>query len=333
LKRPTGSLESHRKAFLEALRVRGYAEASLRSYGASVALFGRYLGGGDSAAGRGPIRDIRAVDGGAVAAYGLWLSRRGYSANTRHMHIKALRRFFEHLEAVDAVLLNPCAGLPLPRLPDRPPRGVLSIQEARRILEAPDTGTARGIRDRAILELFYSTGIRGEEMAALRLDDADWRGGFARVERGKFARGRMVPVGRTACEWLRRYATEIRPGWIPRGHDGGALWLSSLRPHRPMGRQAIAVMVCRYKSVTGIDRPGRTHLWRHTCATHLVAGGADIAYVQQLLGHRSLETTQLYTRVVVQDVRAALNRSHPRSRVRAGSAIATAGPTEGGHGQ
>ena len=229
------------------------------------------------------------------------------------MKLISLRRFFEHLEATDAVLINPCVGLILPKFEDRLPRGVLSQAEARRVLDAPDTQTKKGIRDKAILELFYSTGIRGEEMAALTLHDVDTKAGFVRVTKGKFAKDRVVPMGAKAADYVAEYLRKVRFPWSQHQKDERSLWLASIWPHGPLKKQAIAAMVRDYKLLAGVERPGRTHLWRHTCATHMVQGGANLAYVQRLLGHRSLETTAIYTRVSAAEVADTIRRKHPRS--------------------
>lgn len=310
------ALEAHRTTFLESLRVRGYAAASLKSYGGSLAVFFRFL------ASRG-IDDIREAERETVRAYALELAQPGrYATQTRHVHLKTLRRFFEHLEAIDAVLLNPCLGLVLPKLEDRLPRTVLTAGEVKQILNAPDTQEGRGIRDRAILELFYSTGIRLEEMARLTIHDADWRNGFVRVTRGKHAKDRVVPMGAKAADYIREYLERVRRPWVRAGlaveanRDERALWLSSRKPHRLLKSQAIQVMVKQYARECGLEKAVTPHVWRHSCATHLLSNGANLMQVKQLLGHRSLRTTQVYTRVSIGEVKEAHRRSHPRSRAK-----------------
>ena len=187
------SLESHRAAFLESLRVRNFSPATLASYGQSLDLFFRFLSG------RG-IEDVREADRRTIRDYQTWLMQRGYTIWTVHARLIALRRFFEHLEKTDTVLLNPCGSLVLPKLEDRLPRNVLTPAEARRILDQPDTQTRKGIRDKAILEVFYSTGIRLEEMSKLTTHDVDTRNGFLRVNKGKFAKDRVTPMGRKASQ-------------------------------------------------------------------------------------------------------------------------------------
>lgn len=302
-------LESPRRSFLESLRVRRFSPATRRSYAQSLDLFFRFL------IGRG-IEDVREVVRRTIRDYQTWLMGRGYTIWTVQARLIALRRFYEHLEKTDAVLLNPCAGLVLPATEKRLPHSVLTRREARAALEAPDTQTRQGIRDRAILEVFYSTGIRLEEMARLSIFDVDTRNGFLRVNQGKFGKDRVVPMGRKACDYVREYLEKIRWEWSKSHRDERALWLSSLNPHRPLKSQVIQVMVRNYGKRAGLMKRLTPHLWRHTCATHLIANGSNIAYVQRLLGHRSLSTTQIYTRVTVPEVQAAWRRAHPRSRNR-----------------
>lgn len=301
------ALEALRTAFLESLRLRGQSPATLRARSQSLTTFFLWL----TDAG---IEDVREVMRENIRTYQLWLTRRGLTTYTLHVKLSGLRRFFEHLEKLDAILVNPCIGLILPKLEDRLPRGVLSQAEARRILDAPDTQSKKGIRDRAILELFYSTGIRGEEMAALTIHDVDCKSGFVRVHKGKFAKDRVVPMGTKASAYVAEYLRHVRLPWSATRKEERALWLNAMQPHGPIKKPAIAMMIAQYKTLAGIERPGRTHLWRHTCATHLVQGGANLAYVQRLLGHRSLETTQIYTRVSAAEISGTLRRKHPRAR-------------------
>ncbi|MGI8480490.1 MAG: tyrosine-type recombinase/integrase [Chthoniobacterales bacterium] len=305
----TDALEALRTSFLESLRVRGQAPATLRARSQSLSTFFLWL----TSAG---IEDVRELTREHLRTYQLALTQQGLTTYTLHAKLSGLRRFFEYLESTDAILVNPCLGMVLPKLEDRLPRNVLSQAEARRVLDAPDTQTKKGIRDRAILELFYSTGIRGEEMAALTLHDVDCKNGFVRVTKGKFAKDRVVPMGQKASQYVREYLAHVRLPWSAQCKDERALWLCSIRPHGALKKPAIALMVDQYKKLAGIERPGRTHLWRHTCATHLVQNGANLAYVQRLLGHRSLETTQIYTRVAPAEAQATHRKAHPRSRAK-----------------
>jgi len=302
------SLETHCRAFLESLRVRNFSPATLASRCQSLDTFFRFLCGRQ-------IGDVREVATETIRDYQVFLSSQPFTTHTAHAKLIALRRFFEHLEKTDAVLVNPCCKMVLPKLEDRLPRNVLTPAEARRILDEPDTQTRKGIRDKAILEVFYSTGIRLEEMSRLTTHDVDTRNGFLRVNKGKFAKDRVTPMGRKASQYVEEYLRQVRAEWSKRNRDERALWLCSIAPYRPLKKQAIGVYVREYAQAAGISKRVTPHVWRHTCATHLVANGSNIAYVQRLLGHRSLETTQIYTRVAVPEVKATFKRRHPRARV------------------
>ena len=299
------STDALQTTFLEALKVRRFSPATIKSRQASLAVFFGWL------AGIG-IADVREVHRLTVRDYQLWLQGRGYAVPTVQVHLQALRRFFEHLETTDVILVNPCAGVMLPKLASRLPKVVLTQGEARALLDAPDTQTKIGIRDKAVLEMFYSTGIRLAEMARLTIHDADYKNGFVRVTKGKGGKDRVVPLGRKACDYVREYLQKVRSEWSKANRDERALWLSSKQPHGPLKSQAIEVMVKQYGREAGIKKNVTPHVWRHTCATHLVTDGANIAYVQRLLGHRSLRTTQIYTRTTIAEIKAMHTKAHPR---------------------
>lgn len=289
--------------YLDALRVRGLSPATLCSRENAVRAFLARLGLGR--------KDLRAITRTDVEAHAAALLSSRLTAGTVRVHLTALRSFFAWLETMDAVLVNPCVGVPLPKLPDRLPRRVLTAGEVKKILAQPDTGTSQGQRDRALLEVFYSSGLRLAEATALGVHDLDLSGGFVRVARGKGGRGRIAPLGASAVEALRAYL-DARRAWLEaRGQMEAALWLSPIKPHGPLKKEAVALVVRRCARRAGIA--ASTHAWRHTCATHLMRDGAAVVYVQRLLGHRSLATTQIYTRVSIAEVSATVRASHPRS--------------------
>jgi integrase/recombinase XerD len=303
------ALAEHRAAFLESLKIRHCSPATIKSWHGSLTVFFGYMAAQGMA-------DVRDVSRQTVKDYQLWLLAQEYTPMTVASRMQAVRRFFEHLEKTDAILVNPCPGIPLPRMGSRLPKTVLTEKEARVLLDAPNTQTGHGIRDKAILETFYSTGIRLEEMARLTIHDVDCRNGFVRVNKGKFAKDRMVPLGRKASDYVREYLQKVRAQWSKTNRDERALWLSSKQPNGPLKSQAIAVMVKHYGRQAGLEKAVTPHVWRHSCATHLVADGANIAYVQRLLGHRSLRTTQIYTRTTIAEIKATHARAHPQARRR-----------------
>jgi integrase/recombinase XerD len=300
-------LESFRSSFLESMRVRRYAPATLTARSQSLTVLFTFM------AGRG-IDDAREITREHIRAFALWLLASDYTDHTRSSHLAGVRAFFAHLERIDAILVNPCADMVLPRIKSRLPRGVLTPEEARRVLDAPDVQTRAGLRDKAIMEVFYSTGLRLAELARLSVFDIDHRNGFVRVNLGKGSKDRIVAIGEKACGYVREYLAVVRGPWSQANKDERALWLSSKRPHGPLKSQAIEVMVKQYGRAVGLRVT--PHLWRHTCATHLTANGAGLSAVQRQLGHRSLRTTQIYTRVTVPDLVTMHKRAHPRARSR-----------------
>ena len=309
----SAALDQHRQNFVEALKVRRAAPKTIDIRERAVRTFFKYLA-------EVHLDDAREVTRQTVRDYQLWLQDR-YSGATVLNYIMGLRRFFDHLEKTDVVLVNPCAGLLLPPQPNRLPKNVLTVAEARRVLRVPDTQTPRGIRDRAILEMFYSTGLRIGELTALTVHDMDTQNGFVRVNHGKGGKDRVVPMGGTACRYVREYLREVRAKWAVKNREERALWLISYKPYRPVKTQQITVMVREYGQAAGLNKPLTAHVWRHTCATHLVANDANLVYVQRLLGHKSLTTTQIYTRVAVPELRVTLKKKHPRRQ--AAPAVAT----------
>jgi site-specific recombinase XerD len=295
----------HLAAYLESLRVRSLSPETIRGHTCAVLSF--FLAAG--------VADVREVTREHIRAHAAALcASRKLAVGTVRARLLALKAFFAWLEATNAILINPSLGLALPSEAARLPKRVLSESEVRRILASPDPATPKGRRDRAVLELFYSSGIRLEEMQKLAVHDLDLTGGFIRVNCGKGGRGRIVPIGETACAALRTYLA-VRPGWLRASKDPlmtDALWLSSVQPYHPIDKPAIALIVRRAAARAGIKRVVGPHLWRHTCATHLLNGGGNVVYVQKLLGHRRLKTTEIYTRVTIRDLKRTHRNAHPR---------------------
>ena len=186
--------------------------------------------------------------------------------------------------------------------------------EAKKMMEAPDTSTALGYRDRCILEVLYSTGIRRGELNALKVTDLDLDGGFLRVNQGKGGKDRVVPLGRMACRFIRSYLEHVRPLYLRK--DPAMPWLFLSRKSGRMSTMVARGVVRRYTQEVGIGKKVTPHTFRHTCATLMLKNGANIRHVQEQLGHASLETTKIYTAVTVTDLKEIHKRCHPRERER-----------------
>jgi len=220
----------------------------------------------------------------------------------------AIKGFFRWLTLTRRIPSNPAADIELPRRQHPLPRDILSQVEVEAVLRQPDVSRILGLRDRTIMELLYSTGIRRAECGGLLIRDLDPDRLVLLVRNGKGARDRYVPIGRRAAGWVERYLREAGPKLV-RPPDGGHLFLSRLR--RPLSLKRISGLVRSHISRAGIGKTGSCHLFRHTVATLMLEGGADIRHLQELLGHTQLSTTALYARVSIRLLQDVHRKTHP----------------------
>ena len=235
---------------------------------------------------------------------------RHLSPSSKRTYLVTVRGFFAFLERSGVVLMNPARTLPLPR-ERRLPRNVLTEAQARRLMHAPSPWSALGRRDRAIFETLYGTGIRRGGCCRVDLVDLDLSEETLLVRNGKGKKDRLVPVPGRAALALDLYLRETRPELV-RDPWEMALFLS--REGGRLHPTSLNLLVWKHARAARIPDRTSVHALRHACATHLLAGGADVRHVQQLLGHRSLETTAVYTRVGVKDLKQVMARAHPRER-------------------
>jgi integrase/recombinase XerD len=262
------------------------------------------------------VRELRAIDEAHVVSFVHMLRNsptpRGTSLSlaSQAAYLQRVRSFFGFLERRGLLLGNPAAQLVLPSASPLP-RLVLSERQAARLMEAPRDGTKAGCRDRAILETLYGTAIRKSECVRLDVEDLDLRQRTLVVRNGKGGKDRLVPVPGRAAAALDTYLGDVRPRLAcdPREH---ALFLTAWWGKR-LSAGALVFLVRRHGRAVGLPRL-HLHALRHTCATHLLRGGASVRHVQAILGHSNLRTTALYTRVVIEDLHDVIARTHPRER-------------------
>ncbi|MGH2667505.1 MAG: tyrosine-type recombinase/integrase [bacterium] len=235
------------------------------------------------------------------------------SVKTLQAEASVLRSFFAWLTRRRVVLFDPAESLVLGDRTQPLPKSILTEREVQALLATPGLG-ALGLRDRALLETLYSTGLRRAELVALDLYDLDVAGELVRVRRGKGGRDRYVPIGAHALEALRRYLHEVRPGLVATPKEP-ALFVAAITRRR-LSVKTLNLIVRKHADAAGIQKRVTPHVLRHTCATHLLQGGADLRHVQAILGHASIATTQIYTRVAVEDLAAVHRRHHPRRRLK-----------------
>ncbi len=300
-------LESLVDVYLSHLRVeRGLSANTLAAYGADLAHFTRF----SEERGRPSARD---VDLGHVSAYLADLSKGGLGARSMSRKLSAVRGFMRFLVREGELESDPTTLAARPRTGRRLPRP-LGPEEILRLIEAPDPNTLRGLRDRAMLSLAYSAGLRVSELVALRTGDVDLRRGVVAAF-GKGQKRRLVPLGEVALRHLEAHraalATDVgRPSGRRRAESP---FLFPAPSGRAMTRQAFWKILRRYARAVGLSGSVHPHRLRHSFATHLLAGGADLRSVQAMLGHADVATTEIYTHVTRDHVRAAHRRSHPRA--------------------
>jgi len=242
---------------------------------------------------------------------------------TQGRHLLSVRSFFKWMTRQHHLLFNPASELDLPKHEKRLPRHVLTVAEIAQILNVPDTGAANGmgIRDRAIMETLYSTGMRRAELVNLDLTDLDSERGTVLIRQGKGKKDRMVPIGERALTWIARYVQEVRPRYLDEESDT-TLFISK-HYERLTGKQLSGVVKTAIDGANlervQISGPlnSSCHLFRHACATHMLENGADIRYIQALLGHADLTTTEVYTRVAIVKLKEVHNATHPARLERA----------------
>ena len=227
--------------------------------------------------------------------------------------ILPLQAWFKWLTKQNHILYNPAADLDLPTRPKALPKGLLSVAQVEEILNGCDITQPEGIRMRAMLEVLYSTGVRRFELAGLKLFDVDTERGALMVRQGKGAKDRLVPIGERACAWVDKYLREVRPELLASADDYSLFLDDDGQPFEPgkLGDQ-----VRRHLSKSGVQHAGSCHLFRVACATHMLENGADIRFIQSLLGHAKLDTTQIYTLVSLAKLKEVHNATHPARLVR-----------------
>jgi integrase/recombinase XerD len=299
-------------AFLCNLSARAYSSASIDAHRWALRQFTAWADTHDHC-------DLPSINRSDLEAYQLFLHQyrsprgdRPLVSNTQIARLGCIRRFFAWLCRSGTIPANPAADLDLPRKQSRPLPKALSENEIQRLLAIPNPIDPFGLRDRTILELFYATGIRRTEMTNLDHGDYDPSTHTLVVRKGKNGKSRLLPVGERAAAWLDRYLAGSRPLFhhLP---TETALFLSGYGTRfRPA---YIGNWIKKLLKRCGIDKPGSCHLWRHSCATDMHRGGADIRYVQEMLGHARLETTQIYTHVHIDALREIHSRCHPHGRL------------------
>lgn len=293
--------------FLDHIEVRHYSPRTVSGFRDSLAMFVNWCEE------RGVTRPVE-ITRPVLERYQrhlFWRRKRDgmpLSNQTQYGRIVPIRGLFRYLVRQNRILANPASDLELPKVDQRLPRAVLSVAEAERVLSLPDTTFGFGVRDRAVLEVLYSTGIRRQELIALTVWDVDGERGILTVRKGKGRKDRIIPIGERAVAWVARYAAEVRPKLVVEP-DSGVLFLT--KEGLDFTPDHLSGMVTRYVDKADLGKRGSCHLFRHTMATLMLEGGADLRYIQQMLGHADISTTTIYTQVAIGALKAIHDATHP----------------------
>jgi integrase/recombinase XerD len=309
---PTASLAAQRTAFLEHLSARAYSEGSIDAHRWALKGFVEWADAHNHGTPAEFTRATLETYQHHLHQYRSPRTKAPLVVNTQLARLGCVRRFFAWLCRTGMIPANPAADLDLPRKQARHLPKALNPDEITRLLALPNTGDPFGLRDRSMLELFYATGIRRTEMANLDHGDYDPATRTLLVRKGKNGKSRLLPVGERAAAWLDRFLDESRPLFHHLPHET-ALFISGYGTR--FSPEYLGNWVKKLLKRCGIDKPGSCHLWRHSCATDMHRGGADIRYVQEMLGHERIETTQIYTHVHIDALREVHTRCHPHGHL------------------
>jgi integrase/recombinase XerD len=291
--------------FKERLLAQGYAESTMGAYGFGLDRFREYLDARN-------ISDLRTVTKSTMLAYQALIMTGAQSLETKALRIRPVKRLFEYLTTGNQLLINPAEGIIETNRRHRKVGQTLTREEMQKLLQQPNRRFRGGIRDRCIMEVLYATAIRRNELLSLELLDVDLDEGLLFVRKGKGSRQRIVPLGKTAIHCLHDYLVEVRRHYCRNNPRENRLFLTS--EGKPLTVGALSTSLFNYRKRAGITTSASPHVFRRSCATHILSAGADIRFIQELLGHTSIATTQQYCKVVPIEIKQTHQETHPNER-------------------
>jgi integrase/recombinase XerD len=304
------SFPALRDVYLKSIAVKGFSESTLRVRGIYIEMFLRWC----ETSGVSFPNEVKAETLLRFQEH-LFFHRKmngqPLSASTQFSRLSLIRLWFRWMHHQGLIPKDPTKALELPRTAYKLPT-ILTKQQMEKVLGQPDLGKLVGIRDRTILEVLYSTGIRRTELMQLQIEDVDRERGVVTIREGKGKRGRTVPIGERALVWLDQYFSRVRPIFAKEA-DSGFIFLTSTGAQ--FAPNHLSWLVRRYILGANITKNGACHIFRHTMATHMLEGGADTRYIQEMLGHARLDTTQVYTHVSIRKLKQVHTRTHPSARI------------------
>ena len=291
--------------YIKHIEAKGYSESFTEVCAYRLGVFIAFLE-------KAGIDDITDIAKEHIEKYGKYVSRiqkngKALSVAVRIKYIRVVDSFFNWSLKSGHIIMNPAADLTIPRQRRSMPKDILTVREVKRILDAPKVSSPQGVRDKAVLEILYATGIRKAELCHLNICDIDFREKEILILDGKGKKDRVVPVSKRALYWLEKYLSSRLS--TASGKKQKPLFLAT-RGGR-LGANSLQYIMKNYLKKAGIEKPGSCHLLRHSMATHMLENGADIRYIQQILGHKDLSSTEIYTRVGIVKLKEVHAKTHP----------------------
>ena len=234
------------------------------------------------------------------------------SVEAQNRYLTQVKKFFDFLKEARLLSYNPAEKIRLAKEPQRLPKPALSYQEMEELLSQPDITTILGYRDRTILEVLYSSGIRRSELSRLKIQDADYKQGVLRINRGKGNKDRVTPLGKIACTYIENYLKGVRP-FFQEARESEALFMSVRG--EALGVQGIDKLISKYAKQARLNKEITAHTFRRSCATGMIRNKANVMHVKELLGHSSLDTVQVYCDLTITDLKEAHQQCHPREKM------------------
>lgn len=301
------NLYDYLEKYLEYLQVQNYSVATLENYSFHLTFFFKYLE-------KQNITEINQVSRKTVTTYQKYVYKyrkadgKPLTLESQERRVGDIAIFFSWLVRQNKILFNPARDLHLPNVHKRIPVNILTVEEVEKIMAIPNLEKSHHLRNRAIMETFYATGIRRLELIRLKVTDINLETERIFIQAGKGNKDRILPISKRALFWINKYLTDVRPNHAS-PNDEGYLFIS--KNGNILDDRTTAKRIRDYIKEAGIKKSGACHIFRSTMATLMLENGADIRYVQEMLGHHSLEATQLYTRVSIVKLKEIHTKTHP----------------------
>jgi len=314
---PSAEIQDLKERYMAWMMATGYADDSMRAAHSDLEWFFRFLAG----AGIARIADVTPE---VLNEYSLWFREHKSMKNEKQtlslMHIAqrliGVKQFFKWLAKQMVILYDPSEDLEVPKIHRGLPKTILTQEEVRRLLDAPDLESPVGYRDRALLELLYATGVRTKELVHLKLEDVNLKDQTIFVHQGKYRKDRLIPIPVVTAGYLKEYLERVRPRFVKSMYnnekDQGFLFLSYRGSHLIANR--LKYIFKRTKEAAGLDKTITCMVLRHSIASHLLENGMDMRYIQEFLGHERMVSTQVYAKVTLSGLRKHYNKAHPKER-------------------